>query len=858
MTAPAASPCFRDAVRWVTSSPMARILPELFANWFLRRGWEPRPHQLACVQAARAGRSLLLLAPTGGGKTLAGFLPSLIELQGLVELQAVPREGLHTLYITPLKALALDIARNLTGPIAEMRLDISVALRTGDTSATVRQHQRAALPNILLTTPESLELLLAAPDAAEKFSGLSSIVVDELHALAPTKRGDQLALCLARLATLAPRARRIGLSATAADPDGLRAWIAPDGQAASVDLLTAPPGAPPEIALLLPEADLPWSGHMGLAAAEAILARIRAAGMTIVFVNTRAQAELLFQELWRRNAETLPIALHHGSLEPGQRRKVEAAMAEGRLRAVVATASLDLGIDWGGVDQVIQLGAPKGVSRLLQRVGRANHRMDEPSRALLVPANRFEVLECEAARRAVAAGELDGEPPRTGGLDVLAQHILGVACAGPFRPDDLYAEVRRAAPYAALSRQDFDDVVEFVATGGYALSAYERYRKLFRDSEGVMHLTSGRLARQWRMNVGTIVEEPMIKVRLLGRGGGVLGEVEENFVNGLARGDTFLFAGRLLAFVGLHETVAEAVAAHGNEPRVPAYAGARMPLSTHLAEGVRALLADPGAWTAMPEAVREWLAMQRRVSRLPGGAGLLVESFPRADRWYLVAYCFEGRNAHQTLGMLLTRRMQRLGMAPLGFVASDYVLAVTSARPPREVARLFEPDLLGDELQAWTEESSLMRRSFRQVAVIAGLIARRAPGAERNRRQVTVNSDLVYDTLRHHQPDHVLLRATRADVAGGIADLGRIAAFLRRVHGRVRHVVLSRVSPLAVPVLLEIGRESVRGAETEDALLEEAALVAEAMGEAAPPPFRPRRGAAGDAGKSDPRQGRLF
>ena len=307
--------------------------------------------------------------------------------------------------------------------------------------------------------------------------------------------------------------------------------------------------------MMLPEGELSWSGHMGLEAAPGVMARIRSARMTIVFVNTRAQAELLFQALWRLNEPTLPIALHHGSLEVEQRRRVEAAMASGKLRAVVATSSLDLGIDWAGVDQVIQIGAPKGVARLLQRVGRANHRMDEASHAVLVPANRFEVLECEAAMLGVSARELDGEPPRPGGLDVLAQHLLGLACSAPFRPDDAYAEVRRAAPYAELSRKDFDDVLAYVENGGYALAAYERWRKLFRDSEGRVHVRSERIARQHRMNIGTIVEAPLIKVRLVGkkRHGPVLGEVEENFVNLLRPSDTFMFAGRLLRFLRLHE-----------------------------------------------------------------------------------------------------------------------------------------------------------------------------------------------------------------------------------------------------------------------------------------------------------------
>lgn len=843
---------------------MPGTLPEPFAGWFATRGWTPRPHQLAVLEAARAGESALLVAPTGGGKTLAGFLPSLIDLQ------ARPRAGLHTLYVSPLKALAADIARNLTAPVEAMALPVSIATRTGDTSSEQRRRQREAPPNLLLTTPESLAVLVSQPEAAPMFATLSAVIIDEIHALAGTKRGDQLALCLTRLSALAPAGRRIGLSATVAHRAPLVAYVAPDGRGAGVRVIEVAGGAPPEIQMILPEGRLPWAGHMGLSAAPEILARIRQAGMTIVFVNTRAQAELLFQALWKLNDDTLPIAIHHGSLELDQRKRVEQAMADGKLRAVVATSSLDLGIDWGGVDQVLQVGAPKGVSRLLQRVGRSNHRMDEPSRAILVPANRFEVLECEAAILGVAARELDGDPPRPGGLDVLAQHILGVACAAPFHPDELFAEIHRAAPYATLTRQDFDDVLRFVENGGYALAAYERYRKLFRDAEGRLHVRTEQIARQHRMNIGTIVEEPLLKVRYAGRGGGILGEVEEYFINMLTPGDTFMFAGRLLRFLRLRETWAEVADGGDGEPKVPAYAGGRMPMTTNLADRVRGMLQDPATWGAFPGPVREWLALQKACSRLPGRDDLLVETFPRGDRWYMVVYCFEGRNAHQTLGMLITRRMERFGMAPLGFVATDYVLATWSANEPLDVARLFEQDMMGDDVEAWMAESSMLRRTFRNVAVIAGLIERHHPGAEKTRKQVTVNSDLIYDVLRRHQPDHILLRATRADAAGGLTDLGRIAGMLTRVQGRIRHMALSRVSPLAVPVLLDIGRESVRGVVTEDALLAETeTLVAEAMGEADPPPFRPAqvpaihranfsRGGRMPARRGDPRQGRLI
>ena len=804
-------------------------LPPAFSTWFAARGWAPRAHQMAMLEAARAGESVLLIAPTGGGKTLAGFLPSLVELAG------EPAPGLHTVYVSPLKALATDVARNLMQPVAEMGLPVSIETRTGDTPANRRARQRAAPPHILLTTPESLAVLLSLPDAARMFGGLRTLIMDEVHALAGTKRGDQLALGAERLVSLAPALRRVGLSATVAHPDAIQAY------AGASRRIVVTEGAAPELQMQLPEGRLSWSGHMGLEAAPEVMALVRNAGMTIVFVNTRAQAELMFQALWKLNDPTLPIALHHGSLEVSQRRRVEAAMAAGELRAVVATSSLDLGIDWGGVDQVIQVGAPKGISRLLQRVGRANHRMDEPSRAVLVPANRFEVLECEAAILGVAARELDGDPPRAGGLDVLAQHLLGMACGGPFHPDDAYAEITRAAPYAALSRRDFDDTLLFVENGGYALAAYDRYRKLFRDAEGRVHVRSERVARQHRMNIGTIVEAPLLKVRLVGRrrGGTVLGEIEEYFVNLLRPGDTFMFAGRLLRFLGIRDMMCECAEGGAGEPMVPAYEGGRLPLTTNLANRVRGLMQDPSSWGLFPEQVQEWLRLQRGRSRMPGRSDLLIETFPRGGRWYLVAYCFEGRNAHQTLGMLVTKRMERAGFAPLGFVATDYVLGIWSAYQPLDVASLFAEDMLGDDLEAWMAESSMLKRSFRNVAVIAGLIERNHPGAEKTRKQVTVNSDLIYDVLRKHQPDHILLRATRADAASGLIDLQRVAGMLGRVKGRIVHMVLSRVSPLAVPVLLEIGRENVRSDSDEEALLAEAeAIIAEGTGNAEPPPVR--------------------
>lgn len=809
-------------------------LPPVFADWFAERGWRAHPHQLEMLAAAGRGDHALLIAPTGGGKTLAGFLPSLVDLAETPQKRG-DGAGLHTLYVSPLKALAVDIARNLEAPIAEMGLEISCETRTGDTPPHKRQRQRERPPNILMTTPESLSLLLSFADGPRLFSKLKCLVVDELHSFAATKRGDLLALAMSRLTEIAPACRRVGLSATVHDEDGIRGWLAPGGRAEAVTLVRGAPAPDPVIEVIEPEARIPWSGHMSLHNLPEVYRAIAEHETTIVFVNTRAQAELVFQGLWRLNETALPIAVHHGSLEREQRRRVEAAMARGDLRGVVATSSLDLGIDWGDVDLVIQMGAPKGASRLLQRIGRSNHRYDEPSRARLFPGNRFEFLESHAARDAVEHMELDGEPLRPGAYDVLAQHILGTACGTAFQADDLYAQVRAAAPYRELDRKVFDEVLDFVATGGYALGTYDRYRRLAQNADGTWQVANGRVARQYRMNSGVIVAPEQLAVRL-GRGRR-LGSVEESFAMGLEPGDTFAFAGQLLEFSHIHEMslVCRRARAGATEAKVPVYGGTRMPLTTHLAARVRTALADPAGWGAYPREVQDWLRKQQEVSEMPEADGLLVETFPRGprgqERHFTVAYCFEGRNAHQTLGMLLTKRMQRAGLHPLGFVATDYVIAIWSLNPVPDkegVAALFSQDMLGDDLEEWMAESSMLRRHFRNVAIITGIIERRHPGAEKTGRQMTFNSDLIYDVLRKHEPGHILLRATRADAATGLTDIRRLGEMLTRVHGRIRHRELEKISPLAVPVILEIGRESVVGASIDELLMREEELIAEA------------------------------
>ncbi|QEH80405.1 ligase-associated DNA damage response DEXH box helicase [Sphingomonas sp. C8-2] len=798
-------------------------LPPPLADWFAAKGWAPRRHQMEMLAAARAGQDALLVAPTGSGKTLAGFLPTLVEL---VE---APREGLHTLYVSPLKALAVDVRRNLLTPIEEMGLDIRVETRTGDTPSDRKARQRAKPPQILLTTPESLSLLLSYPDSAALFAGLRTVVIDEVHAFATTKRGDLLALSLARLGSLAPGLRRVALSATIADVDAYRGWLSGDGDYQAVALVEGDPGATPRIDMLIPEGRIPWAGHSGRYAAEQVMAEIETHKTTIIFCNTRSLAELIFQDLWKVNAMSLPIGIHHGSLSREARRKVEEAMAAGRLRALVATASLDLGVDWGDVDLVIQMGAPKGASRLLQRIGRANHRLDEPSEAVIVPGNRFEYLEGRAALDAIAAGDLDNEPFRAGSIDVLAQHVLAIACAGPFRAEDLLAEVNRAAPYATLTPAQFDRVLGYIANGGYALKAYEKFRRLTRTPDGQWRLSHPNFAAQHRLNAGIIVEAPMLDVRF--RNGRSLGKVEEGFGTTLSPGDCFFFMGMALEVqkIDLTDLI---VRATSKPARIPTYGGARMPISTHLADRVRAYLHDPSQWPRFPDDVREWLEMQDRRSRLPAPDELLVETFPHEKRHYMVIYSFEGWNAHQSLGMLLTRRMESQGLSPLGFVSSDYAIACYSIEPVTDPASLFSPEILEEEFVDWVEGSALLKRAFREVAVIGGLVERQHPGKKKSGRQVTFSTDLIYDVLRRYEPDHLLLDAAWADARAKMTDVGRLGALIERAAEHIVHVQLDRVSPLAVPVLVLIGRETVAQGLADDVLLIEAdALAAEAMRE---------------------------
>jgi ATP-dependent Lhr-like helicase len=803
-------------------------LPAAFTTWFTARGWSIHPHQQTMLERANEP-ALLLIAPTGGGKTLAGFLPSLAELSD------GQHAGLHTLYISPLKALASDIKRNLRTPVEEMGLPIRIEDRTGDTSQTQKKRQRADPPHILLTTPESLALLTSYEDAPRMFAGLKRVIVDEIHALAESKRGDQMFLALSRLQALCPDLRRVGLSATVEDPNAIAHLLAkhPD----PCQIIHADPGPAPDIKMLVTDEAPPWAGGGAKYAIPAVLEQVKQHKTTLIFHNTRAQAELYFHNIWLANTDSLPIGIHHGSLDRQQREKVEQAMVAGTLKAIVCTGTLDLGIDWGNVDLIIQIGAPKNVKRLVQRIGRANHRYNAPSKALLVPANRFEVVECIAALEAVKEGALDGDPRGPGPRDVLCQHILITAAAGPFDAAALYAEVTSTGAYSALTKQEFDASLVFCATGGYALRAYDQWKRLQLRADGRWQLRDPRSAQRIRMNIGTIQDTDTLKVRYKGRGGKPLGEIEEGFAATLTPGDTFLIGGQIVRYDSLREMTVQVTRDGAKKPKIATFLGTKFATSTQLSHRIIDMF-QRESWPDLPAHTADWLALQRKLSRLPEPGRLLIESFPHDGRAHTAVYGFAGRNAMQTLGLLLTKRMEETGLNPLGFLATDYATLIWGLEPVRNPAPLFEIEALRDGLDRWLAGNAVMKRTFRASATIAGLIERNTPSARKSGRQATFNSDILYDTLAKYDPDHLMLDITRQEAMRGLVDFGRIEEMAARIGDRIDLIEHDRVTPLAAPLFLEVGRVPIKGLAEEKLLAEEAERLMTTAGLTPDPPKR--------------------
>ena len=796
-------------------------LPKKFKNWIETKNWSLRPHQIEVLNNSKR-QSQILIAPTGSGKTLSGFLPTLIELESL------EFSGLHTIYVSPLKALATDIKRNLMVPIEEIGLNIRVEDRTGDTKAATKRRQRVDPPHILLTTPESLALLVSFPESKTLFANLERIVIDEIHALVESKRGHQLVLAISRLQSLCTNLRKIGLSATVENPSEIAQFISKKKD--SCPIIFVKSEVEPDISMLQTKASPPWSGAGATYAIPDVLEKISSHKTTLIFHNTRAQAEIFFHNLWLNNKKNLPIAIHHGSLDFEQRKRVEAAINRGELRAIVCTGTLDLGIDWNDVDLVIQVGAPKNIKRLVQRIGRANHTFNAPSKAIVVPANKFEIIECQAALEAVKDKDLDGETVQTGSLDVLCQHILIVACAGKIHPTKLFKEIKKVGAYKNLTKHDFKECLRFCIDGGYALKRYEQWHRLKIDNVGNLVLRDPRASNRIRMNVGTIQDTDTLKVKTHRRGGGkALGEIEEAFAASLTKGDTFLIGGKIVRFENLREMVVEVTQNASKQPKIATFMGTKFATSTKLSDRILDNFQNEH-WDDLPADTVSWLNKQKEFSELPVKNSLLVETFFRKSRHYMVVYSFAGRNANQTLGLILSKRLEELDLAPLGFVANDYATLLWGLKKVHNPVELFNSNAIELGLDNWLSGNALMKRTFKAVATVSGLIDRNLPGLKKSGRQTTFSSDILYDTLVKYDPGHLLLKITKDEAMKGLIDFNRIKEMFDRIDNNIKHRDLPHVSPLAAPMLLEMGTVPIEGKARELVLKSEASLLMKEAG----------------------------
>ena len=788
-------------------------LPQKFQNWINKRNWGLHTHQIDVLTNSDR-KSQLLIAPTGSGKTLSGFLPTLIELD------RVNFSGLHTVYVSPLKALAADIKRNLMIPIEEMGLNIKVEDRTGDTTAKIKRRQRIDPPQILLTTPESLALLISFPEANALFANLERIIIDEIHALVENKRGHQLLLAISRLQSISKNLRKLALSATVDRPQEIAGFISENDN--NCPIIFAEPGPDPNISMLQTTASPPWSGAGATYAVPDVLEQISKHKTTLIFHNTRAQAEIFFHNLWLNNQDNLPVAIHHGSLDLAQRKRVEAAITKGELRAVVCTGTLDLGIDWNEVDLVIQVGAPKNIKRLVQRIGRANHTYNTPSKAIIVPANKFEIVECQAALEAVRDKDLDGEPIASGSLDVLCQHILLVACSGKILPAKLFEEIKQIGAYKNLTHEEFKECMGFCIDGGYALKRYEQWHRLKLDHSGNLILRDPRIANKIRMNVGTIQDTETLKVRTHRRSGGKpLGEIEEAFAASLTKGDTFLIGGKIVRFESLREMIVEVTHNANKQPKIATFMGTKFATSTKLSDRILDSFENQ-SWKDLPADTVNWLNKQKEFSQLPVRNSLLIETFFRKSRHYLVVYGFAGRNANQTLGLILSKKLEELNLAPLGFVANDYATLIWGLEKVENPIQLFKFSEIELGLDKWFSGNALMKRTFKAVASVSGLIDRNLPGLRKSGRQTTFSSDILYDTLVKYDPTHLLLKITKDEAMKGLIDFSRIEEMFKRVDDNIIHKNLPHVSPLAAPMLLEVGTIPIEGQARELLLKNEA------------------------------------
>jgi len=792
------------------------------AAWFAARGWSPAPFQRAAWRHYLARRDGLLVTPTGSGKTLAAFGGPL--LQALREPVAPPAKRgqplsprTRMLWITPLRALANDTTRALREPIAALGLPWTVAMRTGDASARDKRLARSGQADVLVITPESLALLLSYPDTAGQLQGLQSIVVDEWHELLGSKRGVLLQLCLARLRAVAPAVRTWGLSATLGNLGEARDVLLPHAPDAPIIDAARPRSLTLET--LLPDEGerFPWAGHLGLSQLQRVVARLQGVRSTLLFANTRSQAELwhkALQSVWLEDPAML--ALHHGSIDPKLRQAAEQGLRDGSVRCVVATSSLDLGVDFPAVDQVIQLGSPKGMARLLQRAGRARHRPGEAGHILCVPTHALELVEYAAARKALKAGLVEARPPPRLSLDVLAQHCVTLALGGGFDADALFAEVRGTHAFAGLDPRAWQAVLDFIVQGGQALSHYPDYRRVVRDEDGLYRVTDRKVAFRHRLSIGTITSDGHVSVQFAK--GGRLGAVEESFIGRLRPGDRFQFAGKTLELMQLRDMTAFVRLSKRQDGIVPRWQGSRMPLSSMLGAAVEATLAGPRD-TPELRAVSPLLDTQARLSALPTPDTLLAEQLGTREGWHLFLYPFAGRAVHEGLAALLALRWGRLKPNTFAFAVNDYGLSITAqvrhALAEDELRRLLDEGDLFADLQASLNLAELARRQFRDISRVSGLLPPSLPGrAPRSMRQLQASSGLLFDVLSRFDAGHVLLEQAHREVFESQLEVQALRAVLADCARRTLAMQMpASLTPLSFPLWAEAMRGTL---STED------------------------------------------
>ena len=804
--------------------PSAKKASALAEGWFAGCGWQPFAFQREVWAACAHGHSGLLHASTGSGKTYAVWFGALQRGEALAaEPLARGIRPLGVLWLTPMRALAADTARALQQPVADLGLNWTIGQRTGDTAASERARQDRRFPTALVTTPESLSLMLTRETAREELGSIHTVIVDEWHELMGNKRGVQLQLALARLRAWNPALVVWGLSATLGNLDAAMRVLL--GNAAGVRVQGRVDKALVIDTLIPPEPGrFSWGGHLGKQMQQPVIDEIERSGTTLVFTNTRSQAEIWYQLLIAERPDWAGlVALHHGSLDKGVREWVEAGLKAGTLKAVVATSSLDLGVDFLPVERVLQIGSAKGIARLLQRAGRSGHAPGRPSRVTLVPTNTLELVEAAAARRAAMAGRIEHRTTPEKPLDVLVQHLVTVALGGGFAAESLFDEVRSAHAYRALTREEFQWALDFVERGGASLGSYPDYHRVLLV-DGLYRVPDRGIARRHRLQVGTIVSDASMQVKYLS--GGKIGVMEESFIARLRQGDCFVFAGRVLEFIRTQEMTAYVKKATKSRGIVPVWGGGKMPLSSELADAVVELLAEAAQGTfSGPEmqAARPMLDAQARLSMLPTPATLLIERYHSREGFHLYLYPFAGRNVHLGLASLLAWRLAKHVPNTFSMSVNDHGFELLSAEAV-DVAPLldrsaFTTEALLADVLASLNSGELSQRRFREIARVAGLVFTGYPGAPKSARQLQASSGLFFEVFRKYDAGNLLLTQADAEVLGQELEIGRLRTSLERIATqRIAFVELKTPSPFSLPLMVERFREKMTTEKLADRL----------------------------------------